>query len=507
MTNKVTNEVPNDMMNNSHPEQGQPWWRYRPTTQRGKSWFASALILLAALLISILIMVTGPSSTAQAPKEKAWPVSTLQISSGTIEPRFRAFGKVASRAVAKLSTDISATVAQVVVSEGQRVNKGELLVALDDAEYQLRLVEAKADLAQQQANLASMQAELRHIKGTAEQHENMNRIAAAKLARHEQLMRDRLISRSLYDEAVRSASQVSIDYQRHQQQLAELPHRLLAAEAQVAKANALLSRAKLNLSKTQILAPFSGPILSVSAAVGDRMLPGAVVVTLADAGAYELRIPMPEAYVGPLQQALAQQPKPTIAGKTDAGQVFNLNRLAGAVSNGQSGVDAFFALQTQAGVALPASGQVLELEITLPAMHQVVALPPQAIYENQRVYQVINERLQPINIERVGETRNAEGEYQILVSAPQLRDGQRVITTQLPKAMQGLLVQPTTQSVEILSKNDVEQIKEITAEPFAPVEPTLPHLKNQVEPAVLEHSTTPAPKRKSSSVVVHPTLV
>lgn len=488
-------------------EAKQPVWRYRPKTQRGKSWFASGVILLGALLISSLIMVTGPNSTATPPEEKAWPVSTLQVSSSTIAPRFRAFGKVASRAVAKLSTDISAAVVEVAVSEGQQVSKGDLLVALDDAEYKLRHVEAQADLAQQQANLASMQAELSHVKATRKQHENMHRIANSKLARHEQLMQDRLISRSLYDEAVRSASQVNIEYQRHQQQLAELPHRVAAAKAQVAKAEALLSRAELNVSKTRILAPFSGPVLSVTAAVGDRMLPGNIVATLADAEAFELRIPMPEAYVGRLQQALAQQPAPSIQGTTDQGQVFTLSRLAGAVSNGQSGVDAFFGLQARQGAALPASGQVLELEITLPAMAQVLALPPQAIYENQRVYRVIDNRLEPINIERVGETRNLQGEYQVLVSAPRLANGEQIITTQLPKAMQGLLVAPTNQIVEVLGQQDGKNIQTPTPELATPVEPNIPNLHNQVEPAVLEHSTNSAPQRKSSSVVVHPTLV
>jgi multidrug efflux pump subunit AcrA (membrane-fusion protein) len=503
----MTNEASNKPTKETANAAAQPWWHYRPSTQRGKSWFASGLVLFAALLISTLIMVTGPSSKVQPPQEKAWPVSTLQVSSSTIEPRFRAFGKVASRAVAKLSTDISATVAKVAVSEGQTVSKGDLLVALDDAEYQLRLVEAEADLAQQQANLASMQAQLTHVKGTRQQHENMNRIASAKLARHNQLMQDRLISRSLYDEAVRSASQVSIEYQRHQQQLAELPHRVAAAKAQVTKAKALLSRAELNVSKTQILAPFAGPVLSVNAAVGDRMLPGTVVVTLADAQAFELRIPMPEAYVGRLQQALSQQSAPTIQGATDQGQVFTLSRLAGVVSNGQSGVDAFFALQTELGAALPVSGQVLELEITLPAMTQVVALPPQAIYENQRVYRVIDNRLQPINIQRVGETRNADGEYQVLVSAPMLSNGQRIITTQLPKAIQGLLVQPTTQNVEISSRSKAELPSRATTKLTTPVEPMIPKIQNQLEPAVLEHSTEQVPQRNSSSVIVHPTLV
>lgn len=69
----------------------------------------------------------------------------------------------------------------------------------------------------------------------------------------------------------------------------------------------------------------------------------------------------------------------------------------------------------------------------------LLALPVQSIYENDRIYEV-RENRRAIAIERVGEYQTESGEYRILVRSHELNAGQKIITTQLPKAISGLLV-------------------------------------------------------------------
>ena len=118
-----------------------------------------------------------------------------------------------------------------------------------------------------------------------------------------------------------------------------------------------------------------------------------------------------------------------------------LARLASNVREGHSGIDSFFRVATPATTALTI-GRVLKLSIELPAEADVVALPVQSIYENDRVYQVVDDRLQALTIERVGDHSTDAGEYRILVRGEGLHAGTRIITTQLPKAISGLRVQP-----------------------------------------------------------------
>jgi hypothetical protein len=87
----------------------------------------------------------------------------------------------------------------------------------------------------------------------------------------------------------------------------------------------------------------------------------------------------------------------------------------------------------------------------------VVALPVQSIYENDRIYAIrdvaTNDssqldgagqeyRLEAITIERVGEAQAEDGQHRILVRSPEISAGQKIITTQLPRAISGLLVKP-----------------------------------------------------------------
>jgi hypothetical protein len=49
-------------------------------------------------------------------------------------------------------------------------------------------------------------------------------------------------------------------------------------------------------------------------------------------------------------------------------------------------------------------------------------------------------RLRQVAVTRVGETRDANGGARVLIEAPDLAPGAQVVTTQLPNALDGLLV-------------------------------------------------------------------
>jgi hypothetical protein len=269
-------------------------------------------------------------------------------------------------------------------------------------------------------------------------------------------MAKRLISQSLLDEVTAQANQANIDYQTHMRALADFPNRLAAQQAAVERAGAQVGQVELDIEKTRIVAPYGGPILNVFVAPGDRSNIGAVLVDIASADAFEVRVQIPERFGEGLYNDLIDS-RPVTA-TTAEGLTLQLSRLSSQVRKGQSGLDAFFALDAQEGSPETALGRMLELTITLPEESAVVALPVQAIYENDRIYAIqemsasaagaeleaIGQefRLQAITIERVGEAQSADGQHRILVRSPALSTGQKVITTQLPRAISGLLVEP-----------------------------------------------------------------
>jgi hypothetical protein len=191
-----------------------------------------------------------------------------------------------------------------------------------------------------------------------------------------------------------------------------------------------------------VVAPFAGPVLAVHVAPGDRSNLGMALVEVAEADGFEVRVQIPESYASAFERHLRALPGATdITARTSNGAAMNLVRLSSRVRAGQSGLDAFFQVRVAAGAALPAIGRVIDLSITMPAEDNVVALPVQSIYENNRIYEVVDDRLHAIEVERVGELRTPDGRYRVLVRSPELSGGKSIITTQLPTAISGLLVE------------------------------------------------------------------
>jgi HlyD family secretion protein len=417
--------------------------QWLPTGERKKRVAIAGGFLVAAALASASIFATGPNATPQHQAEKSWPVSVLTVSPQDMNPTFKGYGRVESSNVANIRTDLIAEVTQVLVREGDWVAEGQLLIKLADAEAGLHVAERNADLSQHQAALKSTETEYELHTQTTTHYASMQQLAQNKLNRHEELMQRRLISQALLDEIISQANSAIIDYQTHTRQLADFPNRLAAAHARVAKAQALLGRAQLDLAKTSVVAPFAGPVLSVHVARGDRSNLGMPLVEVADAKGFEVRVQIPDSYADGFERHLRARAAAVadITASTRGRSPMTLVRLSSRVREGQSGLDAFFAVDHVTGEMLPAIGRVIDLSITMPTEHSVIALPVQSIYQNNRIYQVLDHRLQAIEVERIGEIQTPDGRYRVLVRSPDLEGGETIITTQLPKAISGLLVE------------------------------------------------------------------
>jgi hypothetical protein len=83
----------------------------------------------------------------------------------------------------------------------------------------------------------------------------------------------------------------------------------------------------------------------------------------------------------------------------------------------------------------------VRLELRLPPREGLLAVPYESLYGIDRVYRIDSDnRLRPVAVTRVGETRDENGVARVLIDAPDLTPGERLLTTQLPNALDGLLV-------------------------------------------------------------------
>ena len=187
-------------------------------------------------------------------------------------------GYVVARTRASVSAKVPGRLADLRVSEGSFVRRGEVIARLENADYQ-------AQRAQAEANVATARAELIEAEAEADQ-----------LAREAQRLRDiraersELVSQQDLDAAESGAAQAAA--------------RTQAARARLDAAAAGLRFASANLENTLIRAPFTGTVLRKEAEVGEVVAPSVgggltrgAVVTMADLTTLEVEVDVNEAYI------------------------------------------------------------------------------------------------------------------------------------------------------------------------------------------------------------------
>jgi membrane fusion protein (multidrug efflux system) len=195
-----------------------------------------------------------------------------------------------------VSPRINGTVAKVLVDDNAHVEAGQPLVEIDPADLNLAVQGSEADLAQARANAAEVTAQIARAQADVEtasariaQNAAQLKLARLDFHRMEQLVNTGAASTQALDEAratfeAAQAAQQSLDSARAAAEagLAAAQTERAVALAQVQKAEAALSTAKLQVDYTIIRAPSTGRIAKKTVEVGQRLQPGQPVMAVVD---------------------------------------------------------------------------------------------------------------------------------------------------------------------------------------------------------------------------------
>ncbi|MGN3964509.1 HlyD family secretion protein [Burkholderia gladioli] len=195
---------------------------------------------------------------------------------------------------------VAGQLVEVLVDDNQQVHAGQLLLRIDDRDFRAALMSAQADVEAARAEVANDEAEIARQPALVEQARATLRaddaalqFAQANDARYRDLADN---GAGTAQEQQRAASALSGQLARRtgdaaaldaiRQNLAVLTSRRDKANGTLARAEAALEQARLNLSYTEVRAPVDGKVGRRSARVGAFVSPGApllAIVPLADA--------------------------------------------------------------------------------------------------------------------------------------------------------------------------------------------------------------------------------
>lgn len=193
-----------------------------------------------------------------------------------------------------ISPRVQGYVTQIAVNDNQAVKQGDVLVTIDDRDYQAKVSQAEANVSAEIAHIARLRA----MKTSQQAHiETAGANVAAVQAKREQIQKDLQRFNNLNDRG--SASKQSLDKVQSESkqvaaelrgsqsssnaehnQLATLDIEITETEARLENARALVTLAKIDLEHTQVKAPLDGVIGNRGVQLGQLVRPGIALASL-----------------------------------------------------------------------------------------------------------------------------------------------------------------------------------------------------------------------------------
>ncbi len=210
-------------------------------------------------LTALLLITVGQASHSLAQDRRSAPVEVVVVQEMAVRQELQIAGSVAAVRASSLSPATAGLVAELLVDAGDRVDRGDVLLRLDDelARFQVASDESTARRAEQ---------------------------AAADARRRLAEARELVEKQTIAETAVR-----------------DLESEVIEDEAELARAAAVAGLSRATLERHTLRAPFDGVISARTTDLGEWVTPGATVLQLVSTEQLTADLQVSEAYLGAIE--------------------------------------------------------------------------------------------------------------------------------------------------------------------------------------------------------------
>ncbi len=258
--------------------------------------YRSSISIVVAM--SLVLVWTGCSSEKPIPTPAPETVAGMFLFTAqrtTVPDGIDATGTVRAVDSAQLASQTMGTITHVNVREGDRVHRGEVLIAIDAAQTRAAYESAAAGVQASDQSIAAADADYA--------------LAEATLQRYQMLYDKKSVSPQEFDEV--KTKQAAAKARRD------------AARASRTQAEAAVSEAGTAVSFTRIRAPFDGLVTAKFVDAGAMAVPGVPLLTVEDPSRFRLEVQVDESQIGTVRPGAAvpvvidSLDDPPIAGKVE----------------------------------------------------------------------------------------------------------------------------------------------------------------------------------------------
>lgn len=408
--------------------------------------FLPLIIILTAITLTLILFLTAQKPVPLPPQEISWPVNVITLEKKAYSPNALIYGTVESLYSTTLRAGVTGYIQTLHAKEGLLVQKGDELAQIDPIDAALEVKQKSTNLARQKALIE--EAKIRHTfdKKIFEEQKKLIDISKSAVERQQKLAKQSVASQANIENAEISLFKEIISFNEREQTIKNFQSRLQQLEADYERENAEQALATLNLSRTKIIAPFTGRITKRFISIGDRVQNNQELYSLYDVENLEIRAQFPTQSIPTLQKALTENfPIFATIEQAENALTIQLDRIAGEVNLNQAGIEALFKVKDSDPPLR--IGQTLKLKVTFPPKPDLISVPFNALYDVSQgyiVYKIVSEdtvtRLHAVNVKLMGEYYNPQNEKFMLIQSQALSSQDRVLITRLPYARDALRV-------------------------------------------------------------------
>jgi RND family efflux transporter MFP subunit len=257
-----------------------------------------------SILISILILCvggvifTGLWMLKKPPEQKTGELlrslKVIPLSRETIIPKVFEFAVVASLEEVDIRAEVSGKVVTCSedMTDGVKVKKGEILVQIEKADYEIAKQQAEAELEILKADKKNLEQNVKDLAEILSEMKKDFELEEAYYKRIKDLYEREVSSKSELERAQQALSRRKKVYIETNTQLSKETFALESVKANTKKAGASLETARLNLRRSSVTTPIDGRIGNCDIEIGEYLIIGQQICTITNDSKPALKVPV-----------------------------------------------------------------------------------------------------------------------------------------------------------------------------------------------------------------------
>jgi multidrug efflux pump subunit AcrA (membrane-fusion protein) len=382
------------------------------------------------------------NTAGQATAPQIIEVSTMPAISRQLPRFFEATGSLAGNEQTDVAPAVAGKVIAVGVDLGSYVQRGAMLVRLDDRDARIRLEQAQAQVVQAQAAVRQAEARIGLRPGQSFNPEHVAEVGAARVAlelaekqlrRFERLIESGDVSRSSYDQQKAQRDQLQQQYEAALAAARQNYAAVQTARAAVASAQTQIETQRKAISDGVVTAPISGYVAERPADLGEYVTTSTKVATLVSTNPLRLRIDIPEQAISSVR--VGEGVSVSVSAYPDRAFSGRVARISPNVTATSRTLTVEAEIENGDGALKP--GQFATVRIQQPASTTAVLVPARAVHTegaSSHLF-VIKDGRAEMRLVQLGQTEGDMVEIRSGVAA-----GEQVATTNIEALSDGIAV-------------------------------------------------------------------